>query len=199
MHCNLIEAMGKGSSYRIAEACCRRFGKLVVFAVNRAPELVFVDSREVRTDFDGRLAGTGVVCPAQVYDVMHNFSEKVRDLDKAGIVYPSARHSRDVALALFGDKTGLVKDEPYLSVDVDLRLIPEECELNGILTSVDPFEAKVHPTLGYFEFQDAPNFEKMKIDGLLVPEDVPRRGITDFVRRQYAEYPRDAVATRISV
>jgi RES domain-containing protein len=165
---------------------------LIVFAVAERTDLIWADSEGCRTDYAPRVGGTSVVYPDATYEPMQAFAEKLRELQKPGVMYPSARHSQDFAVALFEDQNTLLKTDPFERLAVTLKLINEEQELGVAPETVSPLRDKLHPTMGFYEFADAGELERVRGAGLLNPSQIPQRGYVDFVRRKYRRYPDDA-------
>jgi RES domain len=165
---------------------------LVIFAVADRPDLVWADSEGCRTDYAPRVGGTSVVYPDATYEPMQKFAETLRERNKPGVIYPSARHSRDFAVALFEDQNTLLKADPFERLNLRLRLVSEEQDFTGPLLPVSPLRDKLHPTMGYYEFADPHELERVRARNLLNPATVPARGYVDFVRRRYRRYPDDA-------
>ncbi len=111
---------------------------------------------------------------------------------KKGVIYPSARHSVDLALALFLDNTDKIKDDFYIAAPIRLQLIAEDQDLTVAPATCRPVVHKIHATIGHYEFTDAALFSSLKSSNLLHPDDIPEQGYIDFVRRQYNHYPHDA-------
>jgi hypothetical protein len=47
--------------------------------------------------------------------------------------------------------------------------------------------------MGYYSFDDPAQLADAKTRKTINPADLPEKGIVDFIRRQYRDYPRDAV------
>jgi RES domain-containing protein len=166
---------------------------LTVLAVNRIPDLVYADSKEAASLYAPHITGPSITCPDSVYDPLHVFSDAVRVQRKNGIVYPSARHSQDLAFALFRDETSRIKRGSDERLEIKLRLVGEHQDLH----TTPPvrfriFEEKLHPTMGYYEFTDSDAFAHLKANNRINPDNLPERGYVDFVRRRYPIYPDKA-------
>lgn len=188
----LMVTIAKGGPFQSVLAACEYRGRLVIFSVKEIPDLVYVDSEGVRVDYDGRLSGTTLVCPVKTYSVLNDVSEKIRGDRKRGLIYPSARHSRDVAIVLFGDETKSVLPSPYIALDVTLRLVSEEQDCLAKVPSLNPYKEKVHGGVGFFEFSSGKDLGDACAAGLLYPQ-LPQWGYIDLLRRRYIKYPDDAM------
>jgi hypothetical protein len=166
---------------------------LTLFRVQRIPDLVFIDSEDLRLEFDGRICGATVVYPEATYDVFLDLNRQLRRARKKGIVYPSARHSEGLCFALFDDESANVDVASFRAIEVRLTLIAEDHRFVTPAIGCNPFQEKLHPTMGYYEVLDIPAFENARRDGVLHPSDLPSSGFIDFVRRRYLDYPRQAV------
>jgi hypothetical protein len=169
--------------------------RLVIFSVQDIRDLVYVDSQGARVDFDPRMLGWAVVCPYGTYEPFHNLSDMLRVKAKKGIVYPSARHSVDLAFAFFRDETAKIREDLYIALDMRLQLIPENQDFNAPPDECSPFSGKLHATMGYYEFLDPGEFGRARTEGLIYPDALQDRGYVDFVRRRYRNYPVDAFLT----
>jgi hypothetical protein len=166
---------------------------LLVVRIQEVDELVYADSRDVGVDFDSRVCGASVVFPDPHYKFLWEFSDKVRGNQKKGIVYPSARHLNDICIALFYDETGRIDPSFHLELDIELRLIAEDQDSKQPVRSCDPFDDKLHPTMGYYCFSNISDLEKARKAVALNPHDIPESGMVDFVRRHYKAYPTHAI------
>jgi hypothetical protein len=169
--------------------------RLAIFAVKRIDDLVYLDSIGAKV-YDSRVISSTVVFPDPTYGPLHAISNRLRMDKKGGVVYPSARHSKDFAFAFFKSETRKIKEEFYETPFINLRLIVEDQDTS----SFPPREFKVHTdklhaTMGYYEFSEPPHFEALKREGLIYPDSIPVSGYVDFVRRHYSDYPGGAVRT----
>jgi RES domain-containing protein len=166
--------------------------KFVIFSVSDIDNLVYVDSIDAKS-YDRRIISTTVVYPDPTYGVLHKISDEVRMQNKNGVIYPSARHSVDLAFAFFKDETAKIKTDFYEAPLLKLQLIAENQIISSMPpTPIKPFSDKLHATIGYYEFMDAAHFQTLDSNGLLYPAGLPVSGYVDFVRRQYSTYPRQA-------
>jgi hypothetical protein len=172
-------------------AVARRF--LTVFQVNEIKDLVFIDSEGLQIEFDARIRGASVVYPEATYDIFLDLTRTIRGAGKKGIVYPSARHSQDFCFALFDDESDRVDKLSFRRIEVQLSLLAEDQNMVVPVRGCNPFQDKLHATMGYYEILDRTEFDKAKLDRILYPEDLPASGYIDFVRRRYEEYPKQAV------
>jgi hypothetical protein len=168
--------------------------RLAIFPVKRIDELVYVDSIGAKR-YDSRITSSTVVFPDPIYGPLHNFSDRVRQKEKSGVVYPSARHSKDFAFAFFKNESRKVKKEVFYQAPfITLQLIAEDQDTSSFPPA--RFKAhtdKLHATMGYYQFNDPGHLDKLKSDRLIYPEDIPISGYVDFVRRLYTVYPRYAI------
>jgi RES domain-containing protein len=166
---------------------------LVMFKVGEIDKFVFIDSDAVRVDLNKRMSGTMVVFPQANYLPFQQFSTSLRGIGMNGVFYPSARHSKDICIALFEDHSKKVKKSDYRTLAVTLNLLKENQNFNSPIEICDPFSDKIHPTMGYYRFDNEMAFIKAKSDNYLNPPNIPIEGKIDFVRRLYLNYPVDAV------
>jgi hypothetical protein len=169
---------------------------LVAFRVDDISDMVFFDSDEVQVMFDPRLRGALIVYPDESYTPFRGFAERLRADRKRGVLYPSARHSQDLCIALFDDETNKIATSPFENLVVDLQLLSESQSISEPLRRCNPMKEKIHPTMGAYRFRDQSAFENAKASGILHPSNIPSEGYVDFVRRSYRSYPADAVITR---
>jgi len=166
---------------------------LSVFAVGRIAQLVYIDSEGTSRDYDSRISGATITFPDPLYEPFRDFHTRVRQERKSGILYPSARHSQGLCIALFGDMTDRLQHDFYELLPVDLRLVSEDQDPAQAPRDCDPFRDKLHATMGYYTFTAPDQFERVRNGGSIYPADIPPTGMVDFVRRRYLNYPRDAV------
>jgi len=161
-------------------------------------DLVYLDSDGVTYDYDRRLRGAVVVYPQAEYKVFQEFNNLVRSKKKRGILYPSARHSRDVCLALFNDETAFI-DDRFPVITLKLQLVKEDQDFTTPVEKCDPILHKMHPTMGYFEIDNADKrvFERLVASEVIHPAGMPVKGMVDFVRRRYRVYPTGAVCSLV--
>jgi RES domain-containing protein len=170
---------------------------LVIFRVKHIDDLVYADSEGCRYDYDEpRFGGSTVVYPDPTYAPIQSFSMKLRQKQRTGVVFPSARHSRDFAFAFFGDVTDKLDATTYEMLPLRLKLIGEDQDLAVSPGDVSPIKDKLHATMGYYEFVTPNDVERARASKLLNPEALPVRGYVDFVRRAYRQYPADACIWR---
>lgn len=166
--------------------------RLAIFSVEEISDLVYVDSIGAK-NYDPRILSSTVVFPDAIYEPLQVISARLRLDGKNGVVYPSARHSRDLAFALFNNETSKIKDTFYEAPFIKLQLILEEQDCSTFPPeSFKPHTDKLHATMGYYEFEDKTHLDKLKTDQLIYPNDIPPSGYIDFVRRHYVVYPQDA-------
>jgi hypothetical protein len=169
------------------------FRRLVIFRVHPIDNLVYIDTEDCRqqTSLGAKqgIASTLVVHPDQVYRPLQAASTFYRSARKNGIVYPSARHSRGHALALFLDQTARIK-RILGTLDIHLALVEEATESPIDRPPISPFDKKLSHTRGYYEITRS---DFTKNQNWLNPRLPASRGVIDFVRVPYRKYPDAAV------
>jgi len=168
---------------------------LLVLRIHEIDGMVYADSKDVALDFDPRVCGASVVFPDPYYKFLWEFGDEVRSRGKKGILYPSARHLNDVCIALFYDETERIDPNFDIALDIELRLVAEDQDYTQPLRSCDPFDDKLHATMGYYCFTNSTELENARTAIALNPLDIPASGMVDFVRRQYRAYPAHAVCS----
>jgi len=103
----------------------------------------------------------------------------------------------DHAFALFRDESERVCDEPYVGLELRLQLICEDQPLDEPPRNFNLFRDRLHPTMAYYEFVDPAALENSRAKRLLWPDRIHRAGYVDFVRRQYKDYPQDAILSAV--
>jgi len=169
---------------------------LVIFRVNEIDNLVYTDGSDVKIDFEPRMGGTATVHPWLSYEkdtLISRFNNLLRHKGKRGVLYPSARHSKDICVALFQDETSRIDRSFYKVLNVELCLLPETQPLRTPFIACEPFIDKLHPTMGYYSFADPTQLANAKNDKIINPANLPDKGIVNFVRRQYNTYPAGTV------
>ncbi len=164
---------------------------LVFVCVNEIKCLVYIDSRDFQVQYDPRIRGTMVIHPDQIYEPFQKLSDQLRMRGEKGIFYPSARHSKDICIALFRDETPQIQ-ESLETLNVDLILVQESQDPTLHHNICDPIEDKLHSTMGFYSFPEIDKFEQLRSLGTLYPQDIKPAGLVDFVRRRYLNYPHDA-------
>lgn len=187
----------QNKKYALTRAAMISERALVVIRVKEIKDLVYIDSAGVAVDYDHLVYGAAAVFPDPHYAVFQEFSNRVRQEKKRGIIYPSARHSRDVCMALFHDETNSILPGCHQIASVRFQLIPEDQNLDERPTAggFDPYARKIHPTMGHYEVTDADTWEQLRDAKLLNPSGIPQVGMIDFVRRRYRVYPDQAVCS----
>lgn len=172
----------------------RELRSLIAVKVSQIDNFVYTDSREVSLDFnDARICGTSVVFPAPHYKFLRDFNEVIRQDNKKGAFYPSARHSKDICIVLFHDETSRIDRNSFEMLQVELNLLPEDHDPAQRPEPFVPYDYKIHPTLGHYRFLNCKEFCRLQQAKILNPGDIPREGRIDFVRRRYKTYPDNAV------
>lgn len=193
MYRTVLQKLTDRKPYRDVTSSTKAERCLTVVRVNEIGDLVYTDCEGIRVDFSARFGGTTVVFPDSDYEPFLDFNNTVRSGNKKGVIYPSARHSKDICIALFDDETGRIQPNTDTRLNVRLQLLCEEQDPRQPPQPCDPFKQKLHATMGYYSFIDDDEFENARDAGLLNPADIPPRGMVDFVRRRYRQYPQDAV------
>jgi hypothetical protein len=194
MYRDVVDGIHAGRPHEIIQAHLIRRKHLVVFSVRNINDLVFMDSEGVRDDFEPRVAGTTTVFPDARYNPFVDLNRKVRAAKKEGIYYPSARHSQDLCVILFGNKSDKVYDDDYTIIPIELRLVTEDHDPRLRPAPFGVFQKKIHATMGYYEFLAPDMLEQAKARGIIYPGNLPQRGMVDFVRRYYGtRYPLNAI------
>jgi hypothetical protein len=166
---------------------------LVVLRVKEISNLVYAEAEAVRALYDPRLTGTVLVQPDLASPILSKFGDQLRVSGKSGVICPSARHSRGFIIVLFRDETNKIISNSYETISIRLQLLAEEQDTKQVVNVVDPFKQTLHPTMGYYSFADAEKLNHLIGSGLINPSGIPSYGIVDFVRRNYFNYPDDAV------
>lgn len=174
---------------------------LVVLAVDRIDDIVYVDTLGARATYSPGLQRTAITHPDRVYTPLQEFGREVSKALKNGVVYPSARQSDDFAYALFEDQTSKLKSAPYETLEVHLQLVPEDhdflCQLPAPAPPLlDLDRERPHPTIGHYEFADAATLAALKGQGLINPADLPESSYIDFVRRRYTSPDKKFIPCR---
>lgn len=189
---SLLDAIRDKADYDDVCKCTVWKKCLVVFKVKEIQDIIYIDSDGVRVQYDSRITGTTVVFPDPVYDPFYYINSRIRNDGKEGLFYTSARHSRDICIALFNDKTEKAIDVCE-KLPVELQLIPEGQDPKSIPIKLNPYKDRAHPTMGYYKFENSAEFNRVCHTGVINPKHIPSSGIMDFVRRNYAKYPKDAI------
>ena len=166
---------------------------LVVFRVTPIEGLVYIDSEGARADIHPRITGTAAVFPDEYYEPFWSVYNKIRELDKRGVFYPSARHAEGYCMCLFRDESNQVRTDFYEMASVTLQLVPEDQQWDQLPKTCLPFRDKLHPTRGFYQFDQPKELSRLTDAGAVCPQDLPSRGFIDFVRHRYRDYPGDAV------
>ena len=129
--------------------CAKSGWSIPIHGTPQIRDFVFLDSENVVSDFDPRICGATTVFPEAVYDVFHDFNNKMREIGKKGIICPSARHSQDYCIALFDDETNSVRSF-NAELNVTLQLVVEDQVFGGPIGSCNPPRQKLHATMGHY-------------------------------------------------
>lgn len=156
---------------------------LVIFDVHNISDLMYIDTQDCRRQTalhaQELVPSTLIVHPDCVYPPLHRAGNFYRRQSKNGIVYPSARHSQNLAVALFLDHTASIKSI-CAALKVTLTLVEEGTGQLAIPPRFDPNSQKISHTQGHYEF-DPTDFASNQ--ALLNPSSLAASGIIDFVRR----------------
>lgn len=192
MYRKVLDGIKDGQPTRHLSSWFKQEYNLAVFSVEEISDLVYVDSIGAKS-YDPRILSSTVIFPDATYDPLHDISAKLRLEGKNGVVYPSARHSKDLAFAFFNNETSKIKGAFYETLLIKLQLILEDQDCSAFPPNTfKPHTDKLHATMGYYEFENPDHFNKLKDSKLIYPNDTPPRGYIDFVRRHYLNYPREA-------
>jgi hypothetical protein len=192
MYRRVLDGIREKQPPRLIDSWATADFRLVALSVFPIIDLVYADTEGVRLNYDARIVGSTLVFPDPIYGPLHDFSDMMRHKVRTGVIYPSARHSVDLALALFLDNTNKIKNDFYEVLPIRLQLVPEDQDFTAAPVISRPIVQKLHATIGYYNFTDTAAFSSLKSNGLLNPRDIPERGYIDFVRRRYDNYPSDA-------
>ena len=164
---------------------------LQIARVKRIENLVYAESLDFQRDY--KLYGTAVVYPDPFYDLFQKINDDLRGADrrKSGVVYPSARHSRDFCAALFDDETNKIID--FWKLSLRLTLVHENQHSGEPPMPADPSKDKINQNMGHYIFEDADELQKLDRQGMIHPKGIPSQGYIDFVRRPYKRYPKHAI------
>lgn len=170
---------------------------LIIAKTTAIDNLVYIDSKDFIRDYRiTEVQGTWVVHPDVTYEPYHTISNKIRNNQKSGIIYPSARHSEDIAIVFFKNISDLISNDDYHLLEVNLHLISEEISPEDCgFEQCDPNYEKLHFTMGYFSFENQDLFYQLKEANYINPSQLKPYGMIDFVRRKYRSYPNDAIVT----
>ena len=194
MYTTTLKRIEERAAAAAIRSSMREIRSLIAVKVGQIDDLVYTDSREVSLDFnDSRICGTTVVFPAPHYKFLRDFNEVIRRGNKKGVIYPSARHSKDICIVLFYDETSRIDRGSYEMLQVELNLLPEDHSPPQLPHSFVPFDRKIHPTMGHYRFLDGAELIRLQQAGVLNPANIPKEGMVDFVRRRYKVYPKNAV------
>ncbi len=171
---------------------------LIIARTSQINELVYLDSKDFYREYGlAEVQGTWLVHPDVTYPPHQIVSNLIREKNKNGILYPSARHSRDVAIALFRDVSTKIREDEYYTLEINLVLVAEDTPPDNCAFSLcDPTDQKLHFTMGYYSIEDQDEFERLKSKKYINPINMKPFGMIDFVRRKYKDYPNDAILTK---
>ena len=140
------------TSYRLIQSSIHAERCLVVVRVKEIKDLVYCDCEGARVEFNARFGGTTVVFPDHLYEPFWHFNNTLRKNGKKGVIYPSARHSRDHCLVLFDDETPRIIKRSVHRLNIKLQLLPEDQDPQQPPKKCDPLKEKLHATMGYYSF-----------------------------------------------
>jgi RES domain-containing protein len=189
----VLDLISNGMPYRQVQSSLHAERCLVVVRVKEIKDLVYCDCEGARRDFNAKFGGTTVVFPDNHYEPFWDFNNTIRKKGKKGVIYPSARHSRDLCLVLFDDETPRIMRRSVYRLNIKLQLLPEDQDPRQPPRKCDPLREKLHATMGYYSFENQEQYDKARNAHILNPGDTPFQGMIDFVRRKYNRYPGDAV------
>ena len=155
---------------------------LVVFDVHQISDLIYVDTKDCRQEValnaQQAIPSTIIVHPDCVYDPLQKASDHYRKRNKKGVLYPSARHSQNLAAALYLDHTRSINNI-HATLKVTLSLVEEGTNNPAIPPVFDPDLKKISQTLGHYAI-DANDFSAART--LLIPG-LRQSDTVEFVRR----------------
>jgi len=165
---------------------------LVIFEFKKnINDIIFIDCQSIQRDYSRYLTGALLVHPEIPCSIFSDFTKELRKTKK-GVFYPSARHSKDICIALFGNNTENINSESIFKTPIELKLISEDFQQKNNPEKFNFLQEKNHTTLGYYRFLKPAILNRYKEMNLIYPKDIPPKGIIDFVRRPYQDYPNRA-------
>lgn len=150
MYRTVLDKMTNKLAYRDIRSSLEAERCLVILRVEAIPDLVYVDCEAVKVDFNTRFGGTTVVFPDHLYAPFRDFNDTLRANSKKGVIYPSARHSKDVCLTLFDDETSRIIPDTDERLNIKLQLPSEDQDPLQPPQRCDPYQVKLHATMGYY-------------------------------------------------
>jgi len=176
---------------------------LSVFTVNEIDKMVYANASVLPSHYLGsvdphnaarpRVTGTTLINPDVEYLPLREFNTAVREDKQRGIVYPSARHSKDDCFVFFHDETNSLNGDVFEQLEVSVHLVGEEQEWGSLPYKMSMVDDRIYPSGGYYSIADNKRFEDLKAEGKINPIDMPASGVLDIVRRRYRKYPADAI------
>ncbi len=189
---NSLSVLANNGTTRQWQTSARVTKHLVAFEVNMIPDMVYIDTEDCRQQIPlltkQLIPSSIVVHPDQLYGPLQQAGDFCRRQAREGVVYPSARHSQGLAVALFRDHMRSIKGI-VATLEVELALV--EAESYQPVPNFSPHDEKISHTHGYYEFTDPSAFAKYQ--SVLQPALPSVRGVVEFIRRPYSRYPSDAV------
>lgn len=171
---------------------------LVIFRVREIRNLAYLDAVSARVIYGGQFGGTMTVCPDKVYEPFQKLSNDLRERGKKGLFYPSARHSEGLCVVLFDDESSSIIDGEYHVLKVKLKLISEDAPPKRPTADCHPYMDKLHPTMGYYQFEDPSYLQRLDAAGMINPSTIPPAGFIEFVRHPYNASSQTAARLRLS-
>jgi hypothetical protein len=194
MHARVMQRLRERAPVNVIRATIREERSLVIPPVRKLERLAYLESAALRREL-GVFGGSFIVSAERQEHVFHEIANKLRQQDCNGIMYPSARHSRGHAIALFTDQTSSLKTDSFAALRMTLQLVPEDFDL-ATPRMPDPFEEVIDSSRGYYAFTDEPQFTALESLGRLSPQGLSQQGTVDLFRKAYRRYPYDAVGGR---
>lgn len=193
-----MEGLANNYSGRVWQTCIQARKVLVIFDVKEIPDLIYIDTEECRiqvaagTNPSEWLLSTVIVNPQCIYRPLQHASDVYRKIPgKRGIVYPSARHSRGLAVALFDDHTSSIK-QIRATIEVTLTLAEEGTSNLATDPNFSMLSGKLSHIRGHYRMSRNALIANRN---LIQPTLLQAEGFIDLVRRPYSVYPNDAVST----
>jgi hypothetical protein len=182
-----LKAMARRYPYSEIASHLEAHRYLVVFTVMELGDLVFAPSRGIYHEFGFQLHDEALRCPELFVNDLKLLADRARHASKRGILYPSARHSRGMCLVFFRNESNAVHADPYVRLELELKLVGENSHIGKDIMGKDIIDIR----RGYFEFIDPHQMDAIR--SAICPLYLTSKGIVELVRRDYWQYPADAV------
>jgi RES domain-containing protein len=161
---------------------------LVIFKSKQLKDLVHIASSEALHRH--RLNPSSITHPEQEYTPLQDAADTIRSTGSSGLVYLSARHSMGLAVALFGDRTGMI-DSILATVRVRLSLVSEDRSTLADDARFDPTKDRISYNWGHFAI-DVGDYSSSQY--LINPAITVPSGYISTSRTHYrTSYPKTAI------